>query len=140
RCPQSLRKESESSLLPATHDVRGSRSHVFSSYEPISFARTSSAQAAISSSCINSATQAPSPPAFITAIERAGADAPAIGASKSATSSPKRRQNESTRARMADITYLASSGLSDCLCKWYPVGFQNRILVLIRYSFSFATT
>jgi hypothetical protein len=78
-------------------------------YGPLPFARTSSAQAAISSGCINSAPQAPSPPACITAIERAGADAPAIGASRIGTSSPKRRQNESTRARMADISYLASS-------------------------------
>jgi hypothetical protein len=73
-------------------------------YGPFPFARTSSAQAVISSGCISSAPQAPSPPASITAIERAGADAPAIGASRIGSSSPKRRQNESTRARMADVS------------------------------------
>jgi hypothetical protein len=57
----------------------------------------------ISAGCINSAPQAPSPPAFITAIESEGALAPAIGANRIGSFSPKRRQNASARDRTDGI-------------------------------------
>jgi hypothetical protein len=67
---------------------------------PLLAARTSAAQAAISSGCINSAPHAPSPPALATAIERDGALALAMGASSIGTCRPKRRQKAAVRARV----------------------------------------
>jgi hypothetical protein len=66
-------------------------------------ARTSSAQAAISFGCINTAPQAPRLPAFISAIDKDGGQAPAIGASSIGSFKPKRLQNNSARVRSRDI-------------------------------------
>jgi hypothetical protein len=66
-------------------------------------ARTSSAQAAISFGCINTAPQAPRLPAFIIAIDKDGGQAPAIGASSIGSFKPKRLQNDSARVRSRDI-------------------------------------
>jgi hypothetical protein len=66
-------------------------------------ARTSSAQAAISFGCINTAPQAPRLPTFIIAIDKIGGQAPAMGASRIGSFKPKRLQNDSARARSRDI-------------------------------------
>ncbi len=50
--------------------------------------RTASAQARIAPGCISKAPQAPSPPARITATDKAGGQAPAIGARRSGRRSP----------------------------------------------------
>src|SRR5580704_6302720 len=67
---------------------------------PLLPARTSAAQAMISSGFINSAPHDPSPPALATAIESDGALAPAIGASRIGTCRPKRRQKAAARSRV----------------------------------------
>ena len=64
---------------------------------PLVPARTSLAQALISSGFISSAPQAPSPPAFATAIDSEGALAPAMGASKIGVRKPNLSQNACAR-------------------------------------------
>ena len=59
------------------------------------------AQARISSGPIRRAPQAPRPPAFATATESAGGQAPAIGANRIGTCSPNREQKISVRWRAA---------------------------------------
>src|SRR3954467_7922955 len=60
-------------------------------------ARNSSIQAAIPSGVCSSSPAAPMPPAWATAIESDGGQAPAIGASRIGTFSPKRSQNAAVR-------------------------------------------
>ena len=78
--------------------------------EPV---RTSFAHSTISAGDIKSAPQAPSPPALATAIDSAGALAPAIGANRMGTRSPNRLQNSSVRSRMfmVCLASIATTGL-----------------------------
>ena len=59
----------------------------------------------ISRGVINSAPQAPRPPAFMTAIDSAGALAPAMGARRIGVFSPNRWQNLLMRSPMAMARY-----------------------------------
>src|SRR5207342_508597 len=67
---------------------------------PLLALRTSLAQATISGRAIKSAPQAPKPPAFATATDRAGALAPAMGARRIGTRRPNRSQNSVVRLRI----------------------------------------
>ena len=76
---------------------------------PLPLVRTSSAHATMSLGCISSAPQAPRLPAFMTAIDKDGAEAPAIGASRIGSCKPKRRQKASARDWSRDILPLLHS-------------------------------
>src|SRR4051812_305130 len=65
----------------------------------------------MSSGCMVSTPQPPRPPALATAIDSDGGQAPAIGASRTGTRSPKREQNDWTRSRTLLIdTWAEAAG------------------------------
>src|SRR4026207_1210029 len=80
----------------------------------------------ISSGCKSNAPQAPSPPALATAIDTERGQAPAIGARRIGTRSPKRLQNDSARA-------LTSLTESSCICA-RKASSLHRIARVLRYT------
>src|SRR5579883_344551 len=101
--PQPERKSRTRASCAASRFGGGSGIQLLSWKAPLLCERTSFAQARISSGCISSTPQDPSPPALATAIDNEGALAPAMGASKIGARKLKRAQNASTRAFVALI-------------------------------------
>jgi hypothetical protein len=71
----------------------GSGIQMFSWKAPLLLDRTSRDQERISSGCMSRTPHEPRPPAFATAMDNEGAEAPAIGASNIGARRPKRSQN-----------------------------------------------
>ena len=114
-----------SGLTPGPHVARNSRTRASCSVSrtgrgsgiqrlswnaPLLAARTSWVQARISSGVIRRTPQAPRPPALATAMERAGALAPAMGARRMGTRRPNRSQNALVRSRMLIADPSSSCG------------------------------
>ncbi len=101
--PHAARKSRIARSCAGSRSGAGSGIQRFNWNGPSEPARTFAAHAAISAGCIGKAPQAPSPPARITAIDKAGAEAPAIGASRIGSFRPKRAQNCSARDKTEDM-------------------------------------
>src|SRR6202035_1861431 len=96
--PHWPRKSRRRASCAASRAGGGSGIHRLSWKAPLVPARTSLAQAAISSGRISSAPHEPSPPALATATVSAGAATPAIGANRMGTRRLKRAQKASVRS------------------------------------------
>lgn len=99
-CPRNART---SASCTGSRRGAGSGTHRFIWNAPLLPARTARTQSAICPGDSSSAPQLPSPPAFATATDNAGGQAPAVGASRIGTRSPKRPQNAAARPRGATI-------------------------------------
>src|SRR3984893_4004431 len=98
---------------------------------PLLAARTSLAQATISGLAIRSAPQAPRPPALATAMDRAGALAPAMGAKRIGTRRPNRSQNALVRLRM-----LMARSYGCCHYRWAPESTLSSFYITENVGFS----
>src|ERR1700730_15319163 len=78
--PQAARNLRAASSICSSRLGGGSGIQRLSWNPPLLLARKSDTQALMALGCIKSAPQAPSPPAFATAIDSVGGQAPAIGA------------------------------------------------------------
>src|SRR6185436_15425 len=118
RGPQRPKSSRTRASRCASRGGGGSGTHRLSWKGPRLPARTSATQAAIASARCRSSPAAPMPPALATAIDSAGGQAPAMGASRIGTSIPKRLQNSAARAKGAGMAGI---------CQTPPFGASLRV-------------